>query len=91
MRILNMALKRAIDDGTCLDLQKVGSIPPEWNGPGDANVFEMSEYNPEMQYADSATGRWAWSIGRRIEDGRIFVAFDGRFYGNGSFDCLFMR
>ena len=84
----NLAMKRKLDAGKCLDVSQVGKQPANWKGPGAGDVFELEEFVPDMDYADVRTERWMWCIAKRKEDGKIFAAPDKRFYNNGDYECL---
>lgn len=57
---------------------------------GDAYVLTQPPVDGH-DYCDVKTERWIWSIGRRLKDGVILAALDGRFYQNEEYECLWLR
>jgi hypothetical protein len=77
-------MRRTVEKGTTID---VGAYGPEQRD----GTFELPEYVDGMDYCHAATGRWVWSIGRDKASGKVFAAFDSRFYQNAEYDCLWLR
>lgn len=80
----NLRMKEKLEIGTCLDVREIGVTYDEM-------VFELSEFEEDVDYADAKTERWVWSIGKRKSDGKIFASLDTRFYQNDDFVCLWLR
>jgi hypothetical protein len=82
----NKAMAKKLKKDECLDVRKIGT-PVE----GDPKVFELREFQEDVDYCDAQTESWIWSIGKRKSDGKIFASLDGRFYLNPQFECLWLR
>jgi hypothetical protein len=88
----NLAMARKLDKGEALDVEKHLAPPdPADVGPAFVGVYRLERFVDDVDYCVGSTERWIWSIGKRLTDGAIFAAVDGRFYQNPAFECLFLR
>ncbi len=94
---MNLAMKYKVDAGEAVD---VGRFSPVRGTPDPllAGCVELTNAispesirDDELDFCDVASGRWLWSIGQREADGRVFAAFDARFYQRAGFVCLWLR
>lgn len=80
----NLAMQRKLAARECIDIRAIGvEIAP--------GVFELRDFIEDVDYCDAVNERWVWSIGRHKIDGKIFAAFDARFYMNPDYTCLWLR
>jgi hypothetical protein len=82
----NKAMKRKLDSGEALCVREEG-LEVE----GSPGLFELNRFVDDVDYCDSKTERWIWSIGRRLSDGKIFASYGSDLYQNHNFECLFLR
>lgn len=94
---MNFAMKRAVDAGEAVDVGAFGvqttTPDPLIRGTVElTNELTVEEIcDGELDFCDLGSGRWIWSIGQREADGRVFAAFDARFYQRAGFVCLWLR
>lgn len=86
----NPQLMQALKTGRVLDVQQIGYEVPDPDGK-KGMVFRLNKFIPNVDYADGKTSQWIWSIGRSKSTGETFASFDGRYYMNDDYDCLFLR
>lgn len=81
----NLKMQEMIDAGECVDVRKVGvEIEP--------GIFKLPQFFEGVDYADSKTERWIWSIGRARNTGEIFASYGTEFYGHEEeYECLWLR
>lgn len=82
--MLNQAMQRALNEGSCLDVMVIG----EEIGPG---LYSLREFTEGKDYCDADQEAWIWSIGRNRKTGEIQAATDSRFYQNPDYHCLWIR
>lgn len=90
--MMNLAMARKLETGECLDVEKM--LDPKHfdeTGPAFDNVYRLDRFVDDVDYCVASTEQWIWSVGRRLSDGAIFAATDGRFYQNPAFECLWLR
>lgn len=80
----NLAMKRKLDTGDCLDVLKIGTLVE----PG---VYELRQFFENVDYCDASKESWIWSIGKRASDGKVFAAVDARYYQAADYECLWLR
>jgi hypothetical protein len=80
----NKAMQNKLMKGKAIDVRAIG-VEVE---PG---VFELRLYRDGVDYCDAKKEQWIRSIGKRWADGRLFAAIDGRYWGNGAFECVWLR
>ncbi len=94
---MNLAMKHKVDAGEAVD---VGEFDFQTTTPDPlirgtvelTNELTVEEIRDgERDFCDLGSGRWIWSIGQREADGRVFAAFDARFYQRAGFVCLWLR
>jgi len=79
----NKAMQDKLREGRAVD---VSSYPRE----GRYYVIPF-ESDRELDYCDTKTERWIWSIGRRLSDGVILASLSSDLYQNPDFECLWLR
>ncbi len=82
----NLRMAEAIKEGECLDIREIGKPVP---GTGE-EIFELDKFIDGKDYCDAQREWWVWSIGQGM-DGKIFAAFDTRFFRNPQYECLWLR
>jgi len=82
----NLAMMEKLKTGEAIDVGIIGE--PYANFPG---VWRLENYLDNVDYCDSESEQWIWSIGRHKITGEIFAAVDARFTDNPMFDCLWLR
>lgn len=88
----NQAMKRKLKAREAIDLNAVGSLA-ECPITGKRDVFELKAgaFEEDVDYCDASTEAWVWSIGKEEGSGKVFAAFDGRYYQAQGFTCLWLR
>jgi hypothetical protein len=80
----NPYMHQSLTTGRMIDVQQIGvEIEP--------GVFRLNKFIPDVEYVDSNAGKYIYSIGRHHATGEIFAAFDGRYYDNPDYECVFLR
>ena len=82
----NKSMERALEDGTCIDVNVIGV--PYTQFPG---VWVLDNFLEGMDYCDADGEDWIRSIGKDIQTGKIYASSDNRFYQNPKFVCLWLR
>lgn len=54
-------------------------------------VYELRRFVDGVDYCDPQHEWWIWSIGRNYLTGQILAATDSRYYGDPTWECLFLR
>lgn len=89
-------MERKIASGDAIDLKDCKRLDNDIEG----GMFEGNRKNPlyildrfedGMDYCDSTSESWIWSIGRRKSDGLILASSTADLYQNDDFECLFLR
>jgi len=80
----NIEMRKALIEGKAIDVRREGREIRE-------GVFALSRFIEGKDYCDSATGRWIWSVGRNLFDGRIEASSDVRYSDDASWECLLLR
>lgn len=80
--MLNLAMQRKLENERCIDVK-------DCEREGDYYVLE--EFVDDVDYCDSTTETWIWSIGKRHSDGKILASTQGDLYQNPDFECLWLR
>ena len=78
----NLAMQRKLNNGGAIDLKDA----PRWN-----KWYILDRFIDDIDYCDSSTDAWIWSIGKRKLDGMIFASTTTEFYQNPQFECLWLR
>lgn len=86
--MVNRAMSRMLAVGEAVDLYSEGKLV--LGTVGSPTIFQIEQFRDGIDYCYSISEQWVHSIGKG-KDGRIFVAFDNRFYQNPDFECLFLR
>ena len=90
----NLAMARKLETGEALDVESPDLRAPigivEY-GPAFVGVYRLQRFVDDVDYCVGSTEEWIYSIGKRLTDGAIFAATDGRFYLNPAFECLWLR
>lgn len=84
VRTSNPYMHRALTTGQMIDVRQIGTETE----PG---VYRLTRFVPDVEYVDSETGKYIYSIGRDHATGEILAALDGRFYNNPDYECVFLR
>lgn len=79
----NKAMARKLQRGEALDLSKSDRTPE-----GD---YVLQTFDDGMDYCDSRTEEWIWSIGAENGTRRILASTSSKFYQNPNFHCLWLR
>jgi len=82
--MLNKRMEEALLKGDCIDVRTIGTRMADGS-------FLLERFVDGKDYADAETERWIFSIGRSEADGKIYAAFDFRFYECPGWECLFLR
>jgi len=75
----------------CIAVESI--LAPNQNDPDPITdgTYRLRSFTEDVDYCVRATEAWIWSIGKRLSDGAIFAATDGRFYQLPGWDCLWLR
>ncbi len=76
-------MQRKMQAGEAVD---VSGFP--LNPDGD---YILPDYADDIDYCNSKTEEWIWSIGRHRESGQILASTSQKFYQNPAFECLWLR
>jgi hypothetical protein len=89
----NKAMQRKLKTEEAVDVRMIGTYIPRNEAVFDSNVFELTEFDKDdkLDYCDAQTEGWIWSIGKRRSDGKVFAAFDGRYYLHPDYECVWLR
>ncbi len=87
----NLAMRRKLEKGEALDVEKLLALAAPQPGALYAGTFHLDRFVDDADYCVGSTEQWIYSIGRRKSDGEIFAALDSRFYQNPEFHCLWLR
>jgi hypothetical protein len=87
----NQSMKRKLESGEALDVERMIALAAPQPGALYAGTFHLDRFVDGADYCVASTEQWIYSIGRRKSDGEIFAALDSRFYQNPEFTCLFLR
>jgi len=80
----NKAMEKMLKNGEALDVRKIGIEMSQ-------GIFKLKLFEDNIDYCDSETENWIWSIGKNKTTGEIFASLDTRFYSNKEFECLWLR
>ncbi len=89
----NKAMERKIKSGNAIDLKDCERIdaPSTSEGNHKNAYYILKDFEDDMDYCDSSSESWIWSIGRRKSDGVILASTTSDLYQNPDFECLFLR
>lgn len=54
-------------------------------------IYELRRFVEDVDYCDPKNEWWIWSVGRNYLTGQILAATDSRYYGDPTWECLFLR
>jgi len=96
MNLLNKAMERKIKSGYAIDLKDCKRLDNHTEGgmiEGNRKnpLYILDDFEEGMDYCDSSTESWIWSIGKRKSDGLILASTTSDLYQNDDFECLFLR
>jgi hypothetical protein len=83
--MINRRMAEKLQAGEAIDVEKIG------HPTDDPAVFELSNYQDDVDYCIGSREQWIWTIGREIATGRILAATDARFYEDPAYECLWLR
>jgi hypothetical protein len=73
-------------------LEKGQAIDLKGRWDNDMQAYDVTGiYVPDVDYCDSSSEAWIWSIGKSYETGKIWAALSAKFYQNDKFECLWLR
>lgn len=78
----NQAMRRKLNSGEAIDVSSL----PTYGG-----AYILPTFTEDVDYCNSRTERWIWSIGRRKADGVILASHSTEFYQNAEYECLWLR
>lgn len=78
----NKRMEEKLQEGEAIDLSECKR---------EDGAYVLKEFIEDKDYCDKKAEEWIWSIGRRLSDGKILAATDGRFYQNSKYECLWLR
>ncbi len=92
----NRSMAEKLKSGLAVDLKDCDRVSSsEWPGEAylisDQKVISRLEEDVETDFCDSKLESWIWSIGRRIDDGKVFASTDVCFYEHLDFFCMWLR
>jgi len=95
----NKAMEKKIATGEALDLKDCDRVKSEdWPGeayliPEDSEVARRLEHGDGVDICDSSKELWMWSVGRRVEDDKLFASafYPPVFYEKPGYNCLWLR
>jgi hypothetical protein len=76
-------MARTLEKGLTIDVAKCPRL--------DDGAYVLQRYVDNVDYCDSVTEQWIWSIGKHRLSGRILAATDARYYENPNYECLWLR
>ena len=80
----NLRMQEKLDANECIDVRTIGrEIEP--------GLFLLHEFIEGVDYADTQTERWIWSIGQHKKSREIVASTDTCFYQNPEYECLWLR
>lgn len=82
----NQSMMAKLKNGEAIDVGVIGS-PYQ----GFAGVWKLESYLDGVDYCDSESEQWIYSIGKDKVTGEVFAATDTRFVDNPKFDCVWLR
>lgn len=80
---MNMAMADKIQRGEAIDVSSCGRTPE--------GHYVLEKFVDAVDYCDTATEEWIWTIGQRESDGVILASTSGAFYMVKGYKCLFLR
>ena len=81
----NLEMERKLRAGEALSVLVEGRALPR------AGVYRLHRFIEGRDYCDPSREWWIGSIGRNFLTGEILAATDSRFYGDPTWECLFLR
>lgn len=76
-------MQRKIETGKAID---ISFFPRTKTGE-----YILPEYLPRMEYCDTRTEQWVYSIGKEYGTGAIHAATNTRLYQNPRYSCLWVK
>lgn len=85
MAYKNVRMREKVEKNEAIDLKN--------NRRTSEGYYILESFDPgdEMDYCDTSTDSWIWSIGQRYSDGVILASTSNVFYQNPDYNCLFLR
>jgi hypothetical protein len=79
----NLAMERKV-----MSMQAVDLAEHKRAGPG---LYILPTFTDGVDYCDSSTEEWIWSIGQNEETGEIIASTDASYYQRPGWKCLWLR
>lgn len=80
----NQSMVKKLRDREAIDLSKC-------RREGKFYILDHFDIHAEVDYCDTVTESWIWSIGKRHSDGVILASLGTDFYQNPDYHCLWLR
>lgn len=93
----NRAMQAALDDKLAIDLKDYERVTsPDFPGkayliPPQSEAGLKLAGGGETDFCDSSTEEWIWSVGRRVEDDKVFASKTPCFYQLPGYNCVWLR
>lgn len=81
--MVNRRMLEKVKSGECIDIGR--------NRKTSEGYYLLEKFVDNIDYCDTTTESWIWSIGKHRETGIIVASTDSIFYQNPQFECLFLR
>jgi len=76
-------MQEKLQSGDAIDLSDCKRTPD-----GDYIVTNFVE---GVDYCDTKTESWIWSIGKNLETGQVVASTSTKFYGDPNYKCVWLR
>lgn len=91
LNMKNKSMQRKLASGEAYDLKNCKRL--ERKDSTDSFYIIEKEWSSisDLDFCDSSTESWIWSVGRRKSDGMILASLGADLYQNPDFECLWLR